>query len=193
MNASSLLVGGALALWATSAAAECSVSTKDFKPQFAAKLPKGFKLVSSKLDPKARTYRQELKIPSGETVTLELSGCERFKYSFFIKGPTVTTKTVGAEVLAVSRRVLPALPMKDDALVDLKRLARALDEAEIVSLPSTLPCATGTCQVAVEPDAKATKEKSKPKPKGKSTDGKHDEPEAEAPGLIRLTWEAPEP
>ncbi|MEW5740155.1 MAG: hypothetical protein AB1938_14585 [Myxococcota bacterium] len=199
MKTPGLTVGFVLVLWAFSAAAECSVSTKDFKPQFAAKLPKGFKLLSTKSDTKAKLYRQELKLPTGETVTLEMGGCERFKYSFFIKGPTVTTKTVGAEVLAVSRRVLPALPMKEDAIADPKRLAKALDEAEIVSLPSPLPCASGTCQVAVEPDPKAKKDKPKPrpKPKGKGKDDqaeeKKDEPAADAPGLIRLSWEAPEP
>lgn len=190
------MLGVTLSLWAFGAAAECSVTTKDFKPQFAAKLPKGFKLNSSKLDAKARTYRQELKLPYGETVTVELGGCERFKYSYLIKAPTVTTKTVGAEVLAVSRRVLPTLPMKEDAIADPKRLAKALDEAEIVSLPSELPCGGATCQVSVEPDPKAKKDKPKPKPKkGKDAkpEEKKDEPVAEAPGQIRISWEAPEP
>lgn len=178
------------------AAADCTVTAKDLKPQFAAKLPRGFKLSSTKTDKKKKTFTQELKLPDNVVVTMELGGCERFTYSYFIKGPTITTKTVGAEVLAVSRRVLPTLPMKDDAIADPKRLLKALDEAQIVSLPSNIPCGDATCQLSIEPDPKAKpKTKAKPKAKGAKKDEKPaDAPkdEAEVPGLIHLSYEGPE-
>lgn len=185
------------ALSSSAYAADCNVTSKDWKPQFAAKLPPNFKLVSTKADKKARRYRQELKIPDGSTVTMELGGCERLKYSFLVKGSTLTTKTVGAEVLAVSRRVLPVLPMTTDAIADPKRLLKAIDEAEIVSLPSALPCGDAVCQIALEEDPKAKpKTKPKPKPKKGAKDEKKDEaPKADAaevPALLRISWEAPE-
>lgn len=181
-------------------AADCTVTAKDLKPQFAAKLPKGFKLSSTKTDKKKKTFTQELKLPDNIVVTMELGGCERFTYSYFIKGPTITTKTVGAEVLAVSRRVLPTLPMKDDAIADPKRLLKALEDAQIVSLPSNIPCGDATCQLSIEPDPKAKpKTKATPKPKAKGKDEKKDEKpadapkdEAEVPGLIHLSYEGPE-
>jgi len=182
-------------------AADCAVTAKDLKPQFAAKLPSGFKLVSTKADKKAKTLRQELTVPGGLTVTVELGGCERLKYAFLIKGPTLTTKTVGAEVLAVSKRVLPSLPMASDALADPARLAKALDDAQIVSLPSAIPCGDADCKVALEEDPKAkpkTKAKPRPKPK-KGKDGKDEKPAEEpvpessegVPALLRISWEAP--
>lgn len=198
MRSTTWVAAAVLGLWASSAsAADCTVTSKDLKPQFTAKLPKGFKLSSTKTDKKKRTFTQELKLPDNVVVTMELGGCERFTYSFVIKAPTITTKTVGAEVLAVSRRVLPSLPMREDAIADPKRLLKALDEAQIVSLPSQIPCGDATCQLAVEVDPKAKpKTKPKPKPKGKG-DKKDDKPAddkdaAEQPGVIRLSYEGPE-
>lgn len=177
-------------------AADCTVTAKDLKPQFTTKLPKGFKLSSTKTDKKKKTFTQELKLPDNIVVTMELGGCERFTYSYFIKGPTITTKTVGAEVLAVSRRVLPALPMREDAIADPRRLLKAIDEAQIVSLPSNIPCGDATCQLSVDPDPKAKpKTKAKPKGKGAKKDEKPaDAPkdDAEVPGLIHLSYEGPE-
>ena len=100
----------------------------------------------------------------------------------------------------MSRRVLPTLPMKDDAIADPKRLLKALDDAQIVSLPSNIPCGDATCQLSIEPDPKAKpKTKATPKPKAKGKDEKKDEKpadapkdEAEVPGLIHLSYEGPE-
>jgi hypothetical protein len=180
------------------AAADCAVTATDLKPQFAAKLPRGFRLSSSKLDKKKRTFTQALKLPDDVVVTMELGGCERLTYSYFIKAPTITTRTVGAEVLAVSRRVLPMLPMRDDAIADPKRLIKALEDAQIVSLPSTIPCGDATCKLSIEPDPNAKPEtKATPKPKAKGRDDEKDEQRAEeskaaeVPGLIHLSYEGP--
>lgn len=190
-----MLAAGLLASPAARAA-DCAVTQKDLKSQFLAKLPKGMKLLSTKLDKKARSFTQELKVPDGVTVTVELGGCERFRYAFILKGPTLNTKTVGAELLAVSRRVLPTLPMREDAIADPKRLLKALEEAQIVALPAQWSCGEGTCTLSLDPDPKAKpKGKAKPKPKPKK-DGeaadKPAEPTPEGPALMRLGYEGPE-
>lgn len=157
----------------------CEVDGRSLKPQFAAKLPKGFKLVSTK---KAkRTLTQVLKLPDGIEVTLTLGGCEKLGFRFDVQGGTLTPKTVGAELVAVSKRVLPALPMAKDAFATPATLLKALEDSTISQLPATLPCGEATCQLAVS----AAPEK----PKGKAP--KKGAPPPEPVGVLSLTYDFP--
>ena len=67
--------------------------------------------------------------------------------------------------MAVSKRVLPALPMAKDVTADPSILLRAIDEASIVTLPAQLPCGDATCQLALETEVPA------PEPQGRGGRG----------------------
>lgn len=166
------------------AAEDCTLEAKAIKPQFAAKLPKGFKLASSKKD--KRLLTQVLKTPDGFEVTLTFGGCTHVTYALAIKGGTLTPKTVGAELVAVSKRVLPTLPMDPDATVDVKLFLKALDEANIVALPAELPCGDATCTLSIGEDEKAKKDKKKAVKKPKK-----DEPPKEPAGVLKLEYDFP--
>ncbi|MFZ5444406.1 MAG: hypothetical protein ACOZQL_30725 [Myxococcota bacterium] len=163
-------------------AEDCALEAKAIKPQFAAKLPKGFKLASTKKD--KRLITQVLKTPDGFEVTLTLGGCEHVGYALAIKGGTLTPKTVGAELVAVSKRVLPTLPMDADALVDPKLFLKAIDEANIVALPAELPCGDATCKLSIGEEEKPKADKKKPAKKPKK-----DEPAKEPPGVLKLEYD----
>ncbi len=157
----------------------CEVDPKALRPQFAAKLPKGFKLVSTR---KAkRTLTQVLKLPDGFEVTLTLGGCEHLGFRFDLKGGTLTPKTVGAELVAVSRRVLPSLPMAKDAFATPATILKALEDSTISQLPATLPCGEATCQLAIAAEPE--------KPKGKAP--KKGAPPQEPAGILSLTYDFP--
>jgi hypothetical protein len=159
-------------------AEDCAFEAKAIKPQFATKLPKGFKLVSTKKE--KRQITQVLKTPDGFEVALTLSGCEHVAFAFAIKGGGLTSKTVGAELVAVSKRVLPTLPLAADATADAKLFLKALDEANISTMPAQLPCGDATCQLSLEADA--------PRPtKGKKP--KKAEPEKEPAGVLKLSYD----
>lgn len=151
----------------------CEVDAKALKPQFAVKLPKGFKLVSTKRD--KRTLTQVLKTPDGFEVTLRYGGCEKLGFRFDVKGGTLTPKTVGAELVAVSKRLLPTLPMAKDAFATPSTLLKAVEDATISVLPAQLACGEATCQLAI--GAEETKQPSK-KPK-------------EPAGVMTLTYDFP--
>lgn len=176
-----------LAVLVSAAAAQaeeaCLFEAHALKPQFAARLPKGFKLKSTKKV--KRELTQVLSTPEGFQVTLTLGGCEHVRYGFALKGPGLTSKTAGAEVVALSKRVLGSLPMREDATADAARFVRALDEARIASLPADLPCGDATCTLALGEDP--VKKPKKPVKKGK---GKEEPaPAAEPPGVVTLTYD----
>ncbi len=161
------------------AAEDCALDAKTLRAQFAAKLPAGFKLVSTKKE--KRLITQVLKMPEGYEVTLTLGGCAHLGYTIAIKGATLTPKTVGAELVAVSKRVLPKLPMDKDATVDPGRFLKALDEANIVAMPSQLPCGDATCTLSIDAEeVKAPLKGKKPK-KG--------EPVKEPVGVLKLSYD----
>lgn len=157
----------------------CEVDAKSLKPQFAAKLPKGFKLVSTKKE--KQHLVQTLKTPEGYEVALRYGGCERLGFRLDIKGGTLTPKTVAAELVAVSKRVLPSLPMAPGAFVTPETFLKALDDATISMMPAQLPCGDATCQLALA----AADEK--PKPAAKPS--KKPAPEKEPAGVLSLSWE----
>lgn len=161
---------------------DCTLAAADVHPQFAAKLPAGFKLLSSKKD--KRQVTEVLKTPAGFEVTLEFGGCEHVAYSFSITGNTLTPKTVGSELVAVARRVLPTLPMRKDATANPALLLKAIDEANIAIVPTELPCGDATCRLSLE--TAPVKDVKKPK-KGKKAKA----PEAEKPpgGLLKLSYD----
>jgi hypothetical protein len=161
-------------------AEDCALELKAIKPQFAAKLPKGFKLVSTKNV--KRLLTQVLKTPEGYEVTLTFGGCSHVAFALAIKGETLTPKTVGAELVAVSKRVLPTLPMNKDATVDPLLFLKALDEANIVALPTELPCGDATCKLSIGADEKDAKKKPAKKPK-------KGEPEKEPAGVLTLEYD----
>lgn len=162
--------------------ATCEVDARALKPQFAPKLPRGFKLVSTKKD--RHTLTQVLTTPDGFEVTLRYGGCEKLGFRFDVKGGTLTPKTVGAELVAVSKRLLPALPMAKDAFATPATLLRALDEATISMLPAQLPCGDATCQLALAAEAQ-------PAPARPARRAK--QPAAEQPpaGVLTLTYDFP--
>jgi hypothetical protein len=168
----------------------CALNENVLRSQFSPKLPKGFKLLSTKRDKKARRISQELQLPEGTKVTISVGGCEHLGITFAIRNPALTTKTVGAEVVAVCKRVLPQLPVEKDAAASPKLFLKALDEANIVAMPNQLPCGDAVCQVALEPDEPKARP-GKP-PKGKKPEPK--DPEAvksleEGPAYIRLSYD----
>lgn len=169
------------------AAEECALEAKTLKPQFASRLPKGFKLVSTKKV--KRELTQVLKLPDGYEVTLTFGGCEHLAYTFAFRGPGLTTKTVGAELVAIAKRELPTLPMDKDSIADPVRLVRALDEARISIMPAQLPCGDATCEMSLVPDeTKQPKTKGKPKAKPK---GQKDEPAGDPAGVLQLRYDLP--
>jgi hypothetical protein len=153
----------------------CEVDVKHLKPQFAPKLPKGFKLVATKRE--KQHLVQTLKTPDGYEVTLRYGGCERLGFRLDIKGGTLTPKTVGAELVAVSKRVLPALPMAPGAFVTPETFLKALDDSTISMLPAQLPCGDAACQLSLS----AAEEKAKPSKKPGA--------EKEPAGVMSLSWE----
>ncbi|MFT3711445.1 MAG: hypothetical protein QM817_27745 [Archangium sp.] len=163
----------------TAAAEDCALDLKDIKPQFAPKLPTGFKLLSTKKD--KRKITQVLKTAEGYEVTLELGGCSHVAYSFGIKGGTLTPKTVGSELVAVSKRVLPSLPMDKDVIASPATFTKAIDEANIMTLPAQLPCGDATCTLAIEAEPE------KPAPKGKKP--KKTDPPKEPAGILKLSYD----
>lgn len=174
--------------FAAHAQEDCALAAADLHPQFAAKLPAGFKLVSSKKD--KRLVTEVLKTPTGFEVTLEFGGCEHVEYSLSITGNTLTPKTVGSELVAVSRRVLPTLPMRKDATASPALLLKAIDEANIAIVPTDLPCGDATCRLSLE--TAPVKEAKKPKPAKKSKKpAKPEKPEEEKPagGLLKLSYD----
>ncbi|MDP3156670.1 MAG: hypothetical protein Q8N23_28620 [Archangium sp.] len=159
---------------------QCVVEPKVFKPQFASKLPRGFKLVSTRRDTKLIT--QVMKLPGGFEAKVTVAGCNNLTFTIGLKGPGLTTKTVGAELVAIARRILPTLPMDKDSTVDVKLISQALEEARINVMPAQLPCGDATCQLSLEgDDVKPPKSKSK----------KKDVPPAEPVGVLKLSYDLP--
>ncbi|MBL8939182.1 MAG: hypothetical protein JNM69_31770 [Archangium sp.] len=176
----------------SSFADECALDARAIAPQFSSKLPKGVKLVSTKKD--KRKVKQVLKLADGIETTVEFGGCERVQYSFSIKGAGLNTKTVGAEAVAVARRVLPTLPMGKDAMAEPKVLLSALEDGSFTSLPATLSCGSGSCRVELVPDPSAKKKPAaKEPPPAKKGEKKEDEKpadEPEVPALLVLSYDA---
>jgi hypothetical protein len=186
MSSRALLLLVSLVPAAVAADESCLVEAKVFKPQFTAKLPKGFKLVSTKKDKKQ--IKQVLKLDDGFETAVTVSGCEALLFSIELKGPGLTSKTVGAELVAIAKRELPKLPMEKDATVDVKLMLQALDEAQINVLPATLPCGNATCQLSLAAEEKPSPAKGKAAPKKK--DPKKDAAlPSDPPGVLKLTYE----
>lgn len=158
----------------------CTLNAKAIKPQLAKKLPKGFKLVSSKKDAKARVITETLKLPDGLEVQTTLGGCEHLAFTIGIKGPTITSKTVGAELVAIVRRVLPTIPVASDAHLDPKLLLKAVEDARISVMPAQLPCGDANCELSLAPIEEKTK-----KPKQK------DDAAGEKPARLMLSYDFP--
>lgn len=173
---------------------ECALDAKAITAQFSAKLPKGAKVLSTKKE--KRKVKQVLKLADGVEVTVDFGGCERVQYSFGIKAKGLTTKTVGAEAMAVARRVLPGLPMSKEAMAEPKVLLTAIDEGSFVSLPATLSCGPGTCRFELVPlpDKKKPAAKKPPPKKADPKDAKAPEEEkvdeAERPATLVLSYDA---
>lgn len=169
-------------------AQECALDAKNIAPQYSAKQLKGAKVLSTKKE--KRKIRQTLKLADATEVTVEFGGCDHVEYAFIIKTQGLNTKTVGAEVLAIARRVLPQLTMNSSALAEPKVLLSALDEGSFVSLPATISCGSnGTCRIElVAEPSKGKKPAPKKKEKGK------DEPkpdDADGPATLKLSYDAP--
>lgn len=165
-----------------SAADDCTMDAKAIKPQLASKLPKGFKLLSTKKG--KREITQVLQMPDKYELTVTMGGCEHLTYTLAFKGGTLTSKTVGSELVAVSKRLLPQVPVAKDAHVDTKLFLKALDEANIIALPAELPCGDARCSLAID-----AVEAAKP-PKGKKP--KKPEPAtppADPPGVMKLSYD----
>lgn len=172
---------------------ECALDAKSIVPQFSSKLPKGMKLLATKKE--KRKVRQSLKLPDGLEASVEFGGCEHVQYSFGIKGGGLNTKTVGAEALAIAKRVLPTLPMSKDAMAEPKVLLTAIEEGSFTSLPATISCGSATCRIELVPDGKKKPAK-KPAPKPKKGDppAEADAPKAEepeGPAILQLSYDAP--
>lgn len=164
---------------------QCLLEASALKAQFAAKLPKGFRLESTK---KAnRRVTQVLKTDDGHTVTLEFGGCSHLAFSFAIRGGGLTSKTVGSELVAISKQVLNRLPMAKDAVADPKLLVRALDEARIATLPADLPCGDARCSLALRADEPKVKPKKPAPAKTPKEDEKKDG--ADAPGVVTISYD----
>jgi hypothetical protein len=187
-----------LAATGASAADEesCAFDVKDLRPQFAKKQAKGFKLLSSKVDAKHRSVHEELQLPDTTKISLQLGGCAHVTWSLELKVPKISTKSVGAEIVATSRRVLPQLVMDKASIVDPARLIKALDDANIMQLPSHLPCGDATCELSVVLDEPKGKKKAPAKDKkDKEPETTEQPPEKapveEGPGVIRFTYDLP--
>jgi hypothetical protein len=168
-------------------AQECAVDSRVLINQYASKLPKGLKLLSARKE--KRLVRQTLRLGDGTEVTVELGGCDRVQYRFSIKAAGLTTRTVGAEAVAVSKRVLPALPMAKDALAEPRVLLAAVEEGSFTSLPATISCGTsGTCRLELVPDPARAKKKPAKAGKGKGDEKPADE---DSPALLVVSYDAP--
>lgn len=145
---------------------DCTLDAGQIKPQLAARLPRGFKLLSSKVDKAKRRAVQALRLPDGTEVTVTAGGCAHAAFSFAIRGKTIHTKTVAAELVAITRRVLPQLPMGKDVLATPALLLEGVDKAQITVLPAPLPCGDAHCTLALEPveGAKAPKKEAGDQP-----------------------------
>jgi hypothetical protein len=174
---------------AVSADESCLVEAKVLKPQFAAKLPKGFKLVSTKKEKKQ--IKQVLKLDDGFETAVTVGGCSALQFTIELKGPGLTSKTVGAELVAIAKRELPKFPMDKDATVDVKLMLQALDEAQINVLPATIPCGNATCQLSLSEEEKAAPAKGKAalKKEVKKDPKKDAAPPTDPPGVLKLTYE----
>lgn len=185
------LLGCLVVLPLAASAQDCALDAKAIAPQFASKLPKGAKLLSTKKQKLKIT--QSLKLADGTEVSVDFGGCERVQYTFTIKSKGLTTKTVGAEVVAISKRVLSALPMSKDALAEPRVLLAALEEGSFQSLPATLSCGSGSCRVELVPVADKKKPAPKKPSKKDAKDGK-DSPDkaddAEQPATLQLSYDA---
>lgn len=179
----------ALLLVATHAFADdCALDAKAIAPQFSAKLPKGAKLLSTKKD--KRKVKQVLKI-DGFEASVEFGGCERVQYSFGIKGGGLNTKTVGAEALAVAKRVLPQLPMNKDAMAEPKVLLTAIEEGSFTSLPATISCgSSASCRIELVAEPKKGAKKPPAKPKEKESKDEPKAEDAEGPATLVLSYDA---
>lgn len=160
----------------------CQVDPKVMRPQFAGKLPRGFKLLSTRKQKKQIT--QVLKLPDGFEATVTAGGCSHVLFTIELEGPAVTTKTVGAELVAIARRVLPTLPLAKDATVDVKLMLEALDEVRMHVMPAQLPCGEATCQLSLE----AAPVRSA---KGKKAQRRKEAPAAEPAGVLKLSYDFP--
>lgn len=171
---------------------ECALDAKAITAQFSAKVPKGAKVLSTKKE--KRKVKQVLKLADGVEVTVEFGGCERVQYSFGIKAKGLTTKTVGAEAMAIARRVLPGLPMSKDAMAEPRVLLTAIDEGSFTSLPATLSCGPGSCRFELVPlpDKKKPAAKKPPPPKKKDPKAPEEEKveDAEVPATLVLSYDA---
>jgi hypothetical protein len=179
-------------VFATHAVADgCALDAKAIAPQFSSKLPKGAKLLSTKKD--KRKVKQVLKL-DGFEASVEFGGCERVQYSFGIKGGGLNTKTVGAEALAVAKRVLPQLPMNKDAMAEPKVLLTAIEEGSFTSLPATISCgSSASCRIELVPEPKKGAKKPPAKPKeGKDKEAKDEAKveDAEGPATLVLSYDA---
>jgi hypothetical protein len=140
-----LAVCGALAARAED---ECAADASLASPQFVAKLPKGFRLLSTKKE--SRHITQLLKVPGGFTVKLTLGGCAHVGFTLSVSGAALTMQSTPAEVVAVASKVLPTLPLIVDATVDPKIFLDALAATKVDALPAKLPCGDATCRLVLE-------------------------------------------
>lgn len=163
----------------------CALDDESLRPQFAAKLPKGFKLRATSVDKKKRSVTQVLQLPDGSEVRLSAGGCAHAAYSFAIKTKTITTRTAAAELVAITRRVLPQLPMDKDAWASPSTLLAAVEEATINQLPAQLPCGDATCALTLS----AVEEKKPTKKSAKKADEPKPAAEAERPGQLVLSYD----
>lgn len=192
-NSAHMLRTALLAALVTSSVAvadECTPNAALLVPQFAARQPKGVKVTTKK---DKRHLRQSTKYPDGVELTVDLTACERLRYSLEIKNAGVSTKTVGAEVLAVARRALTQMVMVSNAAVEPKVLLAGLDDSSFVALPATFSCGTsGTCRLELVADPVKKKPAPKKKPKeskdSKEKDAKVDD--ADGPAHLVLSFEA---
>jgi len=170
---------------------ECALDAKAITAQFASKLPKGAKVLSTKKE--KRKVKQVLRLADGVEVTVDFGGCERVQYSFGIKAKGLTTKTVGAEAMAVARRVLPGLPMSKNAMAEPKVLLTAIDEGSFTSLPATLSCGPGSCRFELVPlpdTSKPAAKKPPPKKKDAKAPDEQKVEEPELPATLVLSYDA---
>lgn len=170
---------------------ECALDVKSIVPQFSTRLPKGMKLLATKKE--KRKVRQTLKLADGTEASVEFGGCERVQYTFGIKGAGLNTKTVGAEAVAVAKRVLPTLPMSKDAMAEPAVLLSAIEEGSFTSLPATISCGNATCRIELVPDASKKKPAKKPAPKPKKGEKSEEPPKAdepEGPAILQLSYDA---
>lgn len=169
----------------------CALEDKALRPQFAAKLPKGFKVRSTAVDKKKRSVTQVLQLPDGSEVMLSAGGCAHAAYTFAIKTKTITTKTVAAELVAIARRVLPQLPMHKDAWASPAILLKAIEEANINQMPAQLPCGDATCELSLSAVEEKKPAKKQPVKKGAKAEAPTPAADAERPGQLVLSYDFP--